>query len=134
MIEKLYNLKKTQTDQRLMQKGQIMAKLSHIDDEIMFTENKISTTSVQKYGAISDFAVLAIHRNTMKLHISKLEQEKNTLNIQLEAIVKEIIELQKETEQYGYILEEEKQEELRRILLVEEEASSEYIQSKYISG
>lgn len=134
MIDKLYNLKKMQTDQKLMQKGQIISKINHIDSEIMFTENKINTTSVQKHGAISDFAVLAIHRNTMKLHIVDLEKQKITLNTQLEAIVKEIMELQKETEQYGYILEEEKQETLKKLLMVEEEASSEYIQSKYISG
>lgn len=134
MIEKLYDLKKTQTDQKLMQKGQIVAKISHIDDEIMFTENKISTTSVQKYGAISDFAVLAIHKNTMKMHIQKLENEKILLNDQLQILVEEIIELQKEAEQYGYILEEQKQEALKKALLVEEEASSEYIQSKYING
>lgn len=134
MIEKLYDLKKTQTDQKLIQKGQIVAKISHIDDEIMFTENKISTTSVQKYGAISDFAVLAIHKNTMKMHIQKLENEKILLNDQLQILVEEIIELQKEAEQYGYILEEQKQEALKKALLVEEEASSEYIQSKYING
>lgn len=134
MIDKLYDLKKMQTDQKLMEKGQIIAKLNHIDDEIMFTDNKIKTTSVQKHGAISDFAVLAIHKNTMKMHIAKLESQKRVLNLQLEEIVKEIVQLQKETEQYGYILEEQKQETLRKLLLVEEEASSEYIQSKYISG
>ena len=134
MIKKLYDLKKMQTDQKLMQKGQIMARINHINDEIMFTENKISTTSVQKYGAISDFAVLAIHKNTMKSHVLKLATEKNSLNQQLEVIVKEIIELQKETEQYGYILEEQKQEELKKLFFIEEEASSEYIQSKYINS
>lgn len=134
MIDKLYNLKKMQTDQKLMQKGQIMSKINHIDSEIMFTENKINTTSVQKHGAISDFSILAIHRNTMKLHIQELEKQKITLNTQLEAIVEEIMELQKQTEQYGYILEEQKQEVLKKLLMVEEEASSEYIQSKYISG
>lgn len=131
MIEKLYSLKKTQTDQKMMQKGQIMIKMNRLDDEIMFTQNKIITTSVQKYGAISDFAILAIHRNTMKAHIGKLENERISLNLQLEVIVKEIIELQKETEQYKYMLDEEKQEEIRRILLLEEEASNEYMQSKY---
>lgn len=134
MIEKLHDLKKTQTDQKLMQKGQVTSKLSHIDDEIMFTKNKISTTSVQKYGAISDFAVLEIHKRTMKMHILRLEEEKKVLNRELELLVKEIVELQKESEQYGYILEEEKQEALKKLLLVEEEASSEYIQSKYITG
>ncbi len=134
MIEKLYKLKKMQTDQKLMQKGQIIAKITHIDDEIMFTKEKINTTSVERHGAISDFAVLAIHRNTMKLHIAKLDIEKNKFNTQLETIINEIIELQKETEQYGYMLEEQKQENIRRLLLEEEEASSEYVQSKYISG
>lgn len=134
MIEKLYDLKKTQTDQKLMQKGQIISRMSHIDDEIMFTENKISTTSVQKFGAISDFAILAIHRNTMKLHITKLEAQKEVLKQELEVLVKEIVELQKESEQYGYILEEQRQEALKKVLLIEEEASSEYIQSKYING
>lgn len=134
MIEKLYNLKKTQTDQKLIQKGQLMTKISQLDDEIMFTDHKIKTTSVQKHGAISDFSVLEIHKKTMKLHIAKLEAEKLTLNTQLEDIVQEIIELQKETEQYNYMLEEEKQENLRKLLAMEEEASSEFIQSKYITG
>jgi len=134
MIEKLYKLKKLQTDQKLMQKGQLMSKINHVDDEIMFTENKINTTSVQKYGAISDFAVLAIHKNTMKSHIYKLEEEKKTLNQQLEIVIRELIEFQKETEQYSYILEEEKRENIKRLLLIEEEASSEYMQSKYING
>jgi len=134
MIDKLYKLKKTQTDQKLMQKGQLMAKINQIETEVMFTKEKINTTSVQKHGAISDFAVLAIHRNTMKMYIAKLEMEKNTLNKQLEDIIEEVIELQKQTEQYAYILEEEKQEEIKRLLLQEEEASSEYMQSKYING
>jgi hypothetical protein len=134
MIEKLYDLKKTQTDQKLMEKGQIIAQINHIDDEIMFTQHKINTATVQKIGAISDFSILQIHKNTMKEHIRKLESQKVLLNNQLEIIIKEIIELQKESEQFGYILEEQKQEALRKVLLAEEEASSEYIQSKYIKG
>ena len=134
MIEKLYNLKKMQTDQKLMQKGQLVAKINHIEDEIMFTEHKIKTTSVEKFGAISDFSILAIHKNTMKLHVQKLEAQKVKLIRQLDEIVKEVIQLQKESEQFEYILEDEKQEKLRQILLAEEEASNEYIQSKYISG
>ncbi len=55
MIDKLYKLKKSQTDQKMMEKGQIMHRINHLEDEIMFTQNKITTTSVQKHGAISDF-------------------------------------------------------------------------------
>jgi len=131
MIEKLYNLKKMQRDQKLMEKGQLLSKIGHIDDEIMFTKNKILTTSIQKFGAISDFAVLQIHKNTMEYHIEKLKKEKKGLNKQLDDLTKEIIELQKETEQYKYILKEEKEEKLRVLLLKEEEASNEYMQSKY---
>ncbi|WP_321312649.1 hypothetical protein [Halarcobacter sp.] len=134
MIEKLYELKKMQTDQKMMEKGQILSKISHINDEIMFTENKINTTSVEKYGAVSDFAILQIHKNTMKLHIKKLEEEKVILNKEMDILNKEIIELQKESEQFKYILEEQQQEQLRQILVAEEEASNEYIQSKYITG
>ena len=134
MIDQLYNLKKTQTDQRLMQKGQLLSKIERIDAEVLITKTQMDAATVQKFGAISDFTVLQMHKNTMKLHISKLEIQKNNLNQELELLIKDIIELQKETEQFGYILEEQKQEAIRRMLAAEEEEANEYIQSKYISG
>ena len=133
MIEKLYKLKKNQTDQKLMQKAQLMSKIEQINIEIVLTQNKIDTASVEKHGAISDFMILTIHKNTMKMHIQKLNKEKNILNMEIENLLKDIIELQKEAEQFSYILEEEKKELMKRILQAEEEASTEYIQSKYIS-
>ncbi len=133
MIKKLYKLKKNQTDQKLMQKAQLMSKIEQINIEIVLTQNKIDTASVEKYGAISDFMILTIHKNTMKMHIQKLNKEKNILNMEIENLLKDIIELQKEAEQFSYILEEEKKELMKRILQAEEEASTEYIQSKYIS-
>ena len=133
MIEKLYKLKKNQTDQKLMQKAQIMSKIEQLDIEIVLTQNRIDTASVEKHGAISDFMILTIHKNTMKMHIQKLNNEKNTLYFQAENLTKDIIELQKEAEQFSYILEEEKKELMKKILSAEEEASTEYIQSKYIS-
>jgi chromosome segregation ATPase len=134
MIDQLYNLKKTQTDQRLMQKGQLLSKIERLDAEIMITQTQIDTATVQRFGAISDFAVLEMHKNTMKSHIVKLQMEKNKLKEELELLIKDIIELQKETEQFGYILEEQKQEAIKKMLLAEEEEANEYIQSKYISG
>ena len=133
MIDKLYKLKKTQTDQKLMQKAQLLSKIEKINIEIALTQNRIDTSSVERYGAISDFMILTIHKNTMKMHIQKLKNEKNILNMEVERISKDIIELQKEAEQFSYILEEEKKELMKKILLAEEEASTEYIQSKYIS-
>lgn len=133
MIEKLYNLKKTQTDQKLMQKAQIQSEIEKIDTEILLTKNSIDTATVQQFGAISDFTILTIHKNTMRAHIKKLEGNKVILNEKLETLIAEIIELQKETEQFAYLLDEEK-EAIKKLLLAEQEASEEYIQSKYISG
>ncbi|WP_368029416.1 hypothetical protein [Arcobacter sp. s6] len=133
MIEKLYNLKKNQTDLKLMEKSQLESKIEKIDIEVSLTKNQIDTASVQKHGAISDFMILTIHKNTMRSHIVKLNNEKKVLLLQIEKVVKEIIELQKETEQFAYILEEEKKEAIKKILLAEEEASTEYMQSKYIN-
>ncbi|WP_228255522.1 hypothetical protein [Arcobacter suis] len=110
-----------------------MSKIEQINIEIVLTQNKIDTASVEKHGAISDFMILTIHKNTMKMHIQKLNKEKNILNMEIENLLKDIIELQKEAEQFSYILEEEKKELMKRILQAEEEASTEYIQSKYIS-
>ena len=134
MIEKLYNLKKNQTDQKLMQKAQLESKIEKLNIEITLTQNSIATASVEKFGAKSDFTILTKHKNTMKMHIQKLNNEKNNINLQVEAIIQEIIELQKETEQFGYILDEERKEKMKKFLLEEEEASNEYIQSKYIKG
>lgn len=133
MIEKLYKLKKNQTDQKLMQKAQLESNIQKIEIEIALTQNKIDTATVQKHGAISDFMILTIHKNTMKIHIQKLNEEKNNLIFQVNNLIKDIIELQKESEQFKYILDEEKKEAFRKILLAEEEASNEYIQSKYIN-
>ncbi len=133
MIDKLYKLKKTQTDQKLMQKAQLLSKIEKINIEIALTQNRIDTSSVQRYGAISDFMILTIHKNTMKMHIKELNNEKNILNKQVEDLVKDIIELQKESEQFSYILQEEKKEAIKKILWLENEEANEYIQSKYIS-
>lgn len=132
MIEKLYNLKKTQTDQMIVLKSQIDSKIDNINTEIILTKNSILKATVQKNGAISDFVVLTMHKETMKLHIKKLEKEKLQLQEELEKIVQEIIELQKQAEQFKYILEEQKIEAKNIALKAEQESIEEFIQSKYI--
>ena len=115
-----------------MQKSQLESKIEQLNAEILLTQNRINTAGVQKHGAISDFMILTIHKNTMKTHIQELSNEKSKINLIIEDIVKEIVELQKETEQFGYLLEEERKEAIKKILKEEAEASDEYIQSKYI--
>ena len=88
MIKKLYNLKKNQTEQKLIQKSLFESKIEQIDAEILLTKNRIDTASVEKFGAISDFMILTIHKNTMKMHIQKLNVEKNGIYLQIENIIK----------------------------------------------
>jgi len=133
MIEQLYDLKKKQIDQKLMEKSLLLSKLESFNAEILITKTQIDRTSVQKFGAISDFTILQMHKNTMRLHIKKIEVKKKTLDKEIELILEEIVQLQKETEQYSYILKEQNQEVIKKLLLTEKEEASEYIQSKYIS-
>lgn len=133
MIDQLYSLKKLQSDQKLMEKAQLQSKINQLDAEIMLTHNQINSACVQRFGAISDFAVLEMHKNTMKEHVKKLESEKLGIAAKMEKVIEEIIELQKETEQYEYILDEIKQEKQLKVLKAEMEAAEEYVQSKYIS-
>jgi len=131
MIKKLYKLKKMQCDQKIIAKNQISDQISNIDLEMHLTANKISQAGVTKFGAISDFAILAMHKNSMKLHLSKLAIKKNALVVQEDGLIKQIVVLQKESEQFAYILEEERKELLKKIILADEEAALEYMQSKY---
>ncbi len=131
MIDKLYNLKKTQTDQKFLEKAQLLSKQEQIQSEIMFTQNKIDTATLQRFGSISDFSILEMHKNTMREHISKLEKEKEKLDKEIEKVDEELVELHKETEQFLYILEEEKKEQMQKILVAEQEAADEFMQSKY---
>lgn len=132
MIKKLYNLKKLQTDQKVSQKLQILNNIKTIDEEIESIKDSLLHTSVNRYGPVSDFAVLEIHKATMKEKIYKLEIEKSKLLQIMVSIDKEIVELQKESEQFKYILTQEKKEKMKKFLKEEDNKADEYVQSKMI--
>jgi hypothetical protein len=132
MIKKLYNLKKLQTDQKVSQKLQILNNVKSIDEEIDSLKDSLLHTSVNRYGPISDFAVLEIHKATMKEKIYKLELEKSKLLKLIAMLDKEIVELQKESEQFKYILTQEKKEKIKKFLKEEDNKADEYVQSKMI--
>jgi len=131
MIKKLYNLKKLQTQQQLLQKQQLVVKVASIDEEIDTTFKSISSASVQAIGAISDFKVLEIHKNTMKSHIVKLNQAKSHLHREISQLNKLIIQLNKETEQFKYIKQQQEKEAFKKLIKAEEEASAEYVSAKW---
>lgn len=131
MIKKLYNLKKLQTDRNILQKQQCLNKIIEIDEEIEKTEEQIITATVDKFGAISDFSILEIHKNSMRSHILKLQRTKRDLLAKVDNFNKIIIELQKESEQFNYILQQQKKEQVKQMLKDEALASDEYIQAKW---
>jgi predicted nucleic acid-binding Zn-ribbon protein len=134
MIKKLFNLKKSQTDQKLMYKAEIQNSISLFDEQINDLRVNINTSSVDRHGAISDFKVLEIHKETLRIEVRKLESQRNFLVTKINRLDLEIVQLQKEAEQYAYLLKEEKKELYKKLLLFEEEQASEFIQSKYITG
>ena len=131
MIQKLYDLKKMQTDQKIMQKQQCLNSIAQIEEEIEYTQQQIVTASVDRLGAISDFAILEIHKNSMKSHIAKLQRSKSALLGEVANYDKVIVQLQKESEQFNYILQEQKKEEMKQMLKDEALATDEYIQAKW---
>ena len=134
MIKKLYNLKKLQIDQKLAEKGALVSRITDIDADVVFTNNQIVTTTVNRHGAISDFSILQIHKDTMKAHIIKLQSEKRKLEKKVETIIEQIIELQKESEQFDYIIKEEKKRKFKEMIKAQDEEAAEYMQSKYIAS
>lgn len=134
MITKLYKLKQQQINQQVQLKQQALSKINDIDIELHNTNSALHTTTVDIMGAISDFRVLQIHKETMKEHMVKLLQKKEFLQKQIENYDNIIISLNKESEQFNYIIQEEKQKKMKEILKQEEIVSSEYMQAKYIQN
>ena len=132
MIDKLYKLKQQQINQQLLLKQQVLAKINDIDKELENTNHSLHTASVDVMGAISDFRVLQIHKETMKEHIIKLTQKKIELKKQADHYDSVIVLYNKESEQFNYILQEQKKEKLKQIIKQEELTSAEYMQVKHI--
>jgi len=131
MIDKLYKFKQQQINQQVSLKQQAISKIDDIDHELGETNHRLHSTTVDVMGAISDFRVLQIHKQTMKEHMIKLAQRKEMLKKQIEQYDSAIIELNKESEQFNYILQEQKQEKLKEMIKQEEEVAAEYMQAKY---
>ncbi len=134
MIEKIYKLKQQQINQQVLLKQQVIAKVEDINKELSSTNKSLNSATVNVMGAVSDFRVLEIHKNTMKEHMIQLGQKKLHYLQQIEHYNNIIVELNKESEQFNYILQEQKKEKLKDILKQEEITSSEYMQVKYIKN
>ena len=134
MIKKLFKLKQQQINQQVLLKQQSQSKVDDIDKELYTTNISLNSATVDIMGAISDFRVLQIHKETMKVHMIKLGQSKAQLKKQIEHYNNIIIALNKESEQFNYILQEEKKQKAKEILKQEEIVSAEFMQSKFIQN
>ena len=134
MIQKLFHFKTVQLEQQLVQKRQLLSKVFEIDEQIGKTEHSLSTATVKLFGSIGDFKVLAIHKNSMKFEITKLEREKKILQSKIATLDTIIIEFQKELEQYSYILKQEAKKRLKKEEKNEEMVASEYMQAKWMAS
>jgi hypothetical protein len=131
MIDNLYNLKQKQINQQVLLKQQVLHKVDSINDELTQTVRSLKTASVNVMGSISDFRVLEIHKATLKDHIVTLGQQKLHYLKQVEQYELNIINLNKESEQFLYIIQEEKKRKIKEQLKQDELVSSEYIQSQF---
>ncbi len=134
MIDKLYKLKQQQINQQVLLKQQSLSKINDIDIELQNTHNAYHSATLDVMGAISDFRVLQIHKETMKEHMIKLSQNKAALQKQVDYYDNNIVGLNKESEQFNYILQENKKEKMKKIEKDEELVASEYMQAKYIQN
>ena len=134
MIDKLYKLKQQQINQQVLLKQQALSKINDIDIELTDTNIQLHSATVDVLGAISDFSVLQIHKETMKEHIIKLNQKKEHLKKQIEYYDDIIVVLNKESEQFNYILQENKKIKLKEQLKFEELVAAEYMQSKFVKN
>jgi len=134
MINKIYKLKQQQINQQVLLKQQILSKIDDINNELSQTNHELNSATVNVMGAISDFRVLQIHKDTMKEHMIQLGRKKLHYLQQVEHHNSIIVDLNKESEQFHYILQEEKREKLKQILKQEEETSAEYMQIKHIQN
>ena len=98
MIDKLYKLKQQQINQQVLLKQQSLSKMDEIEIELHNTNHAFHTTTLDVMGAISDFRVLQIHKETMKEHMIKLNQKKINLKQQVDYYDSIILSLNKESE------------------------------------
>lgn len=131
MIQKLYDLKQRELDQQSAQKQKLITQMMEYEAEIETLQLNLSQSSVKMFGSISDFKILAIHKNTMRDKKEKLQKKKVVVESQIEAIDLVIVEIAKEVEKYNYLLKEEKRKAIKAMEKVEERVANEFIQARW---
>lgn len=133
MIKKLHNLKNMQLNQKLIQKQELDSQMIEINTQLDEIQISLSQTGVKMFGSISDFKILAIHKNTLKNNREKLTIKKNILQKKINQLDNELIENNKEIEQYKYLLQMEKVKKMKQDLKNEELVASDFVQARWMN-
>jgi hypothetical protein len=134
MVEKLCKLKQQQIDQQLLLKQQVLSKIDDIDKELVESNYQFENARIQPYGRVSDVVSLQLYKEDIKDYMVELHKTKIELKKTLEYFDKTIMALNKEYEQFNYLLEEQKREKLKQIQKDEDLVASEYMQVKFIQN
>lgn len=134
MLNKLYSIKKKEVDGVIAEKIKFQKEIENIEKEIFETYKKINESNVDKIGKISEFEIISVYKKSLKMHIATLNKEKIKKNKEIENLIDKIIELQKEVEQYGYLIDEEKTKKVKEFLKNEANLIDEFVQSKYFKN
>lgn len=134
MVEKLCKLKQQQIDQQLLLKQQVLSKIDDIDKELVESNYQFENARIQPYGRVSDVVSLQLYKENIKDYMVELHKTKIELKKTLEYFDKTIMALNKEYEQFNYLLEEQKREKLKQIQKDEDLVASEYMQVKFIQN
>lgn len=128
MIKQLYKLSKSNLERYLSKQSRLKNEILDIDEKLQDINNSINTMTIQKFGAIGDFKLLAIHKNTLKYNYQQHLTTKNSLENQLQQLTKQIKQYQQEKERYKYLLQVETKKQRLKILRDEEKVANEYTQ------
>jgi len=134
MVEKLCKLKQQQIDQQLLLKQQVLSRIDDIDKELVESNYQFENARIQPYGRVSDVVSLQLYKENIKDYMVELHKTKIELKKTLEYFDKTIMALNKEYEQFNYLLEEQKREKLKQIQKDEDLVASEYMQVKFIQN
>jgi flagellar biosynthesis chaperone FliJ len=130
LVDKLYDLKNKELEQLMASRANVVHQRSKIDEEIASIRHAINTTSIDRYGVISDFAVLQMHKNTLKNEIAKLIQERLKLDEMMHELEEQLKEIYKHVEQFKYLKEQEKLKRNREKQRLEEKSLDEFVQTR----
>lgn len=134
MIYKLHNLKKMQLDQEYAAKQSLVTQSYECDEKIEKLQMELNTAGVKAFGSIGDFKVLAIHKDSMRFEQNKIKNQKRLIEQKIEAINTKIVSLNKELEQFKYLIEVDKQEKRKQQEKNEELVASEFVQARWAAN